>query len=149
MSKSTKQKEKPNVHLLAVLEIMKSGYWYDKKVQEVLKPFGISHEQYNVLRILEHHHPRKFSLKAIQSRLMNKTPNTTRLVEKLRIKGYVSSAYAETNRRTLQIGITKSGLNLQKQIHIPIMELGNQVSTVLNEKDAEKLAKILRKFRSF
>ena len=80
---------------------------------------------------------------------MNKTPNTTRLVEKLRIKGYVSSAYAETNRRTLQIGITKSGLNLQKQIHIPIMELGHQVSTVLNEKDSEKLAKILRKFRSF
>ena len=149
MSKSTKQKEQPNVHLLAVLEIMKSGYWYDRKVQEVLKPFGISHEQYNVLRILEHHHPRNFSLKEIQNRLMNKTPNTTRLVEKLRVKGYVSCAYAETNRRTLKIGITKSGLNLQKRIHIPIMELGKQVSTVLNEKDAEKLAKILRKFRSF
>ena len=119
------------------------------KIQNSLKPFGISHEQYNVLRILEHHHPRKFSLKEIQSSLMNKTPNTTRLVEKLRIKGYVSSAYAETNRRTLQIGITKSGLNLQKQIHIPIMELGHPVSTVLNEKDSEKLAKILRKFRSF
>ncbi len=149
MGKSTKQKEKPKVHLLAVLEIMKSGYWYDKKVQEVLKPFGISHEQYNVLRILEHHHPRKFSLKEIQSRLMNKTPNATRLVEKLRIKGYVSCAYAETNRRTLQIDITKSGLKLMKQIRIPIMGLGNQVSSVLNEKDARTLTRILRKFRSF
>jgi DNA-binding MarR family transcriptional regulator len=149
MSKSTEQKNQPNVHLLAVLEIMKSGYWYDRKVQEALKPFGISHEQYNVLRILEHHHPRKFSLKEIQSRLMNKTANTTRLVEKLRIKGYVTSAYAETNRRTLQIDITKPGLTLMNQIHIPIMELGNQVSTVLSEKDAEKLARILRKFRSF
>jgi DNA-binding MarR family transcriptional regulator len=149
MSKPTKQKETPNVHLLAVLEIMKSGYWYDKKVQEVLKPFGISHEQYNVLRILEHHHPRKFSLKEIQNRLMNKTANTTRLVEKLRVKSYVTSAYTETNRRTLQIGITKSGLNLQKRINIPIMELGKQVNNVLDEKDAERLAKILRKFRSF
>jgi MarR family 2-MHQ and catechol resistance regulon transcriptional repressor len=149
MSKPTKQKETPNVHLLAVLEILKSGYWYDKKVQEVLKPFGISHEQYNVLRILEHHHPRKFSLKEIQNRLMNKTANTTRLVEKLRVKGYVTSAYTETNRRTLRIGITKSGLNLQKRISSPIMELGKQVSNVLDEKDAERLAKILRKFRSF
>ena len=149
MSKPTKQKETPNVHLLAVLEILKSGYWYDKKVQEVLKPFGISHEQYNVLRILEHHHPRKFSLKEIQNRLMNRTANTTRLVEKLRVKGYVTSAYAETNRRTLQIGISKSGLNLQKRISNPIMELGKQVSNVLGKKDAERLAKILRKFRSF
>jgi DNA-binding MarR family transcriptional regulator len=149
MGKSAKQKTKTNVHVHAVLEIMKSGYWYDKKVQEVLKPFGISHEQYNVLRILEHHHPRKFSLKEIQNRLMNKTANTTRLVEKLRVKGYVTSAYDEANRRTLQIGITKSGLNLQKRIRIPIMELGKQVRTVLNEKDAERLAKILRKFRSF
>ncbi len=80
---------------------------------------------------------------------MNKTPNTTRLVEKLRIKGYVSCAYAETNRRTLQIDITKSGLKLMKQIRIPIMGLGKQVSTVLNEKDARTLTRILRKFRSF
>jgi len=149
MGKSTKQKTKTNVHLLAVLEIMKSGYWYDKKVQEILKPFGISHEQYNVLRILEHHHTRKFSLKEIQNRLMNKTANTTRLVEKLRVKDYVTSAYAETNRRTLQIELTGSGLKLLKQIRIPIMELGKQVNTVLNEKDAERLTKILRNFRSF
>jgi DNA-binding MarR family transcriptional regulator len=149
MSKSTKQKEQPNVHLLAVLEILKSGYWYDRKVQEVLKPYGISHEQYNVLRILEHHHPRKFSLKEIQNRLMNKTANTTRLVEKLRVKGYINSAYAETNRRTLQIDITKPGLTLMEQIGIPIMELGKQVGNVLSEKDAERLAKLLRRFRSF
>ena len=149
MGKSIKQKEKPNVHLLAVLEILKSGYWYDKKVVEVLKPFGISHEQYNVLRILEYHHPRKFSLKEVQNRLMNKTANTTRLVEKLHVKGYVTCEYAETNRRTLQIDITKSGLKLMKQIRIPIMGLGKQVSTVLNEKDARTLTRILRKFRSF
>lgn len=116
---------------------------------EVLKPFGISHEQYNVLRILEYHHPRKFSVKEIQSRLMNKTSNTTRLVEKLRIKGYVSCAFAESNRRTLQIDITKSGIKLLKQIRIPIMDLGKQVSTVLNEKDTRTLTRILRKFRSF
>jgi DNA-binding MarR family transcriptional regulator len=149
VGKSIKQKAKPNVHQLAVLEILKSGYLYDKKVVEVLKPFGISHEQYNVLRILEYHHPRKFSVKEIQSRLMNKTPNTTRLVEKLRIKGYVSCAFAESNRRTLQIDITKSGIKLLKQIRIPIMDLGKQVSTVLNEKDARTLTRILRKFRSF
>ena len=149
MGKSTKQKNNQDFHLLAVLEIMKSGYWYDRKVREVLKPFGISHEQYNVLRILEHNHPRKFSLKEIQNRLMNKTANATRLVEKLRLKGYLSCEFAENNRRTLQIGITRSGMNLQKRIRVPILELGGQVGTVLNEKDAEKLTKLLRKFRSF
>ena len=81
--------------LIAILEILKSGYWYDKKVQTVLRPFGISHEQFNVLRILEHNHPRSFSLKEIQSRLMNQTANTTRLVEKLKLKKLVNSSYSK------------------------------------------------------
>ena len=148
MNESEEQKTEPKVHLLAILEILKSGYWYDKRVLTALKPFGISHEQYNVLRILEHNFPREYSLNEIQQRLMNKTSNTTRLVEKLRLKGYVISSYSETNRRMLQIGITQQGLDLMEKIYGPIMDLGNQVSTVLKEKDAESLIRILRKFRS-
>ena len=143
MSKQNKNK----AQLLAILEILKSGYWYDKKVQAVLRPFGISHEQFNVLRILEHNLSRSYSLKEIQSRLMNQTANTTRLVEKLKLKKLVNSSYSKTNRRKLEITITKSGINLLVKIHTPLMELASQVDSVLSNKDAELLIKILRKFR--
>ncbi len=137
-----------NYHLIATLEVLKSGYWYDKKVQNVLKPFEISHEQFNVLRILEHHHPRHFSLKEIQSRLMNKTPNTTRLVEKLRQKGYIESAYSKTNRRTLEISITDAGLVLLKKIKKPLATLGAKINTAISEEEAQELTRLLRKLRA-
>lgn len=146
-SKPVDSNKSENPQILAVLEILKSGYMYDKKVQNVLKPFGISHEQFNVLRILEHNHPRLFSLKEIQSRLMNQTANTTRLVEKIKVKGLVNSSYSKTNRRKLEIGLTSNGLRLLKQIKGPLFELGKQVEHVLSDQDAQKLVKILRKFR--
>ena len=143
MSKQNKNK----TQLMAILEILKSGYWYDKKVQAVLRPFGISHEQFNVLRILEHNHPKSFSLKEIQSRLMNQTANTTRLVEKLKQKDLVNSFYSKTNRRMLEISISKKGRVLLKRINKPLYDLASQVDSVLSNKDAELLIKILRNFR--
>ena len=148
MPENNQQEKEASVQLIAILEILKSGYWYDKKVREVLKPFDISHEQFNVLRILEHNQLRKFSLKEIQSRLMNKTDNTTRLVEKLRQKGFVASAYSEANRRMLQIGITPDGMNLLKEISLPLLQLGEKVNSVLPDEDALEVTRILRNFRS-
>jgi len=145
---SLEKREAANIQLIAVLEILKSGYWHDKRVQSVLKPFGLSHEQFNVLRILEHNYPRTYSLKEIQSRLMNQTANTTRLVEKLKWKKLIVSAYSKRNRRMLEIGITASGLQLLKKIKIPLFELSNNVESVLSDQDAKKLIGILRKFRS-
>ena len=147
MAINNEQENEVSVQLIAVLELLKTGYWYDRKVREVLKPFDISHEQFNVLRILEHNHPKKFSLKEIQSRLMNKTDNTTRLVEKLRQRGLVKSAYSKTNRRMLEIGITAKGLELLIQIRKPLFELNDRVKEVMPQKDAEELMRILRRFR--
>jgi DNA-binding MarR family transcriptional regulator len=133
MTTPLKEETHKNHHLIAILEVLKTGYWYDKKVQSVLKPFGISHEQFNVLQILHHHHPRHFSLKEIQSRLMNKTPNTTRLVEKLRQKGYIESAYSTSNRRTLEISITEAGQELLKKIKKPLSSLGAKINIALSD----------------
>jgi len=134
--------------LIAILELLKTGYWYDRKVRLILQPFEISHEQFNVLRILEHHRPRKFSLKEIQNRLMNKTANATRLVEKLKQKDLITSAYSAENRRLLEIRITDSGLDLLKRTRQPLKQLGDQIGIGLNPKDSKELTRILRKIRS-
>jgi len=134
--------------LIVVLEILKSGYWYDKNVRTVLMPFGISHEQFNVLRILEHHYPRKFSLKELQARLMNQTANTTRLVEKLKQKGLITSEYSRTDRRLLQIGITEAGLEVLSEIQEPLFKLSEQVNKNLSEEDRTSLIRILRNMRT-
>lgn len=148
MNKASSTKKKVPDSLIAILELLKTGYWYDRKVRLVLQPFEISHEQFNVLRILEHHRPRTFSLKEIQNRLMNKTANTTRLVEKLKLKGLISSNYSVENRRVLEIQITDPGLHLLKRIRKPLKKLGDKINTTLNPQDSKELTRILRKIRS-
>jgi len=134
--------------LAALLELLKGGFWYDKALQQVLKPFGISHEQFNVLRILEHNQDRKFSLKEIQSRIMNRTANTTRLVEKLKTKGLISSKYCEHNRRKLEITITEKGLELLSELRDPLFSMIRNVKARISEQEAESLIQIIRKVRA-
>lgn len=136
-----------NDQLNVLLEILKSGYWYNRKVTDVLKPFGISHEQYNVLRILEYGYPETYSLKKIQKKLMNQTANTTRLVEKLKVKGYLTSAYSKSNRRTLEIKLTQSGQTLLNAMRIPLMEMYDRVTEHVNADESKMLLVALRKIR--
>ncbi len=137
-----------DTQLIALLEILKTSYWYTKELKEVLKPYEISHEQFNILRILEYNQDRKFSLKEIQSRIMNKTENATRLVEKLRLKGYIKSELSKSNRRTLEIQIEKKGLDLLVKIKEPLLSLGNRINNKFTLNDAKILTRILRRLRT-
>lgn len=137
-----------DARLIALLELLKSSYWYAKELKEVFKPFDISHEQFNILRILEYNQKRKFSLKEIQSRILNKTENTTRLVEKLKLKGFIRSEYSLTNRRTLEIQLTKDGLQLLDRIKSPLFAFSKRINKKLVINDSKELIRILRKMRS-
>lgn len=134
-------------HLIALLEVLRTGYWYHKKVSDLLKPFDISHEQFNVLRILQHAGSRPFSLKEIQSRLLNQTANTTRLVEKLRLKGLLSSKYSESNRRKLEIRITKRGIDLLNQINEPLMAMNTAYGSKITAAESAEMIDLLRRLR--
>jgi len=136
-----------DARLITMLELLKSSYWYTRELKDLLKAFDISHEQFNILKILEHNQNRKFSLKEIQSRVMNKTENTTRLVEKLRQKGYIKSELSKRNRRTLEIQIEKKGLELLTQTKAAFSVLGKRLDKVITKKDADHLVRILRHLR--
>ncbi|MFZ5971240.1 MAG: MarR family winged helix-turn-helix transcriptional regulator [Bacteroidota bacterium] len=100
----------------AGINILLTGSWLYNLNAAHLKKFGITPEQFNVLRILRGSHPRALMLVDISSRMIDKNSNCTRLVEKLRQKGLVSREICETNRRQVDIGITDKGLALLKKI---------------------------------
>jgi DNA-binding MarR family transcriptional regulator len=142
-----KYTEQSDIKLIALLELLIGGYWYGKEVQQLLKPFDISHEQFNILRILEHNTDHHFSLKEIQKRVMNKTANTTRLVEKLKKKRLITSEYSKTNRRMLEIAITPMGINLLGDIKDPLFQFVDRVKKNFTIKDAEDFIRIVHKIR--
>ena len=103
-------------HEKAIINILYTGSWLDTLTIQRLKKHSISPQQFNVLRILRGSHPGKLMLAEIANRMIDKNSNATRLVEKLRVKGFVKRELCESNRRQVDIEITKKGLDLLLEI---------------------------------
>jgi len=131
----------------AIVNVLYTGYWLSDRVNEQLKPFGISEQQYNVLRILRDQKTHSFNLCSIQERMMHKMSNATRLVEKLRLKDLVTRETNEDNRRMVEIDITEKGMKLVEKIEKKLAEYNCGFDDKLTEKEYVQLANLLDKLR--
>jgi len=131
-----------------VLNLIVTANHISDKVQESIKPFGISPQQFNVLRILRGQKGNPANLSTIQERMVTKMSNTTRLVDKLVEKGLSERIVCPSNRRKIEIRITEKGLQLLKELDPIIEKVENTFSENLNEKEIESLNIKLNELRS-
>ncbi len=146
LEEEIKQQQFRDPFYKAVLNIRVTESWLSTRMNQMLKPFGISQEQYNVLRILKGQFPKPSSLLLITERMVNRMSNATRLVEKLRQGGYVTRKECPGNRRKVDILITEKGLELLEQIK-PEVEATMDKMKNLNQEEADLLNTLLDKFR--
>jgi DNA-binding MarR family transcriptional regulator len=98
-----------------IVNLMYTTRIIEEVITGVLKPFDITIQQYNVLRILRGQKGKPANLSTIQERMIDRSSNTTRLVDKLIKKDWVERQVCTQNRRKVEIFITKKGLeNLQE-----------------------------------
>lgn len=131
-----------------VINISYSSIWMKDEILAVLKPYDISIEQFNVLRILRGKKGEPANLQDIQERMINKMSNTTRLVDKLISKSLVKRFICKNNRRKVDIYITEQGLNLLNQIDPAIEATEERITSNLTEKELETLNTLLTKIRT-
>lgn len=130
-----------------VINLLFTASWLEADNIQRLKPFGISPQQYNVLRILRGSYPKPLMLSDISARMIDKNSNATRLVEKLRLKSFVKREICENNRRQVDIVITKKGLDLLADIDKDADTWLESLKT-LSESEAKTLNITLDKLRS-
>lgn len=131
-----------------VLNLIVTANYISEKIAEALKPFGISNQQFNVLRILRGQKGKPANLSTIQERMVSKMSNTTRLVDKLVDKGLSERIVCPSNRRKVEIRITDKGLDLLGQLDAIIDEVENDFANKINEKEKESLNLKLNELRS-
>ncbi len=141
-----KQQKFGNEFEKAAVNILYTGSWLYGINATRLKKYAISPEQYNVLRILRGSHPKAIMLAEITSRMIDKSSNATRLVEKLRLKGFVKRELCENNRRQVDIIITDKGLGVLKKIDTTSAEWIATLKNI-NRAEAQELNRILDKLR--
>jgi DNA-binding MarR family transcriptional regulator len=130
-----------------ILNVFITNTQLKDEMQLVLKPFDLSLEQFNVLRILRGQKGNAVNLQDIQERMISKMSNTTRLVDKLILKNYVERNICEKNRRKVEIFITKKGLELLLQLDNLIDNREYRLTSKLSDLELEQLNHLLNKLR--
>ena len=142
------QKSFDSSHAKVVVNLLYTYNWHRDKYQGMFKPFGLKMQHYNVLRILKGSKPNAMCPGDIKDVMLDKSPDLTRLLDKLVDIGLVERSTCPENRRKLDVFITEKGTDLLDQINSKQEELGLEKNNKLSEKEAEMLSDLLDKFRS-
>ena len=133
----------PIKRVKALINIKYTASWLDQIGTELLKPFNISEQQYNILRILRGA-GKEVSVKEVKDRMIQKSPNSTRLMDKLCEKKLMERRRCESDRRVVFVRISKKGLDLLEQIDLSDFDI---YLNRLSEKEARTLNELLDKIR--
>ncbi|MTE25524.1 MarR family winged helix-turn-helix transcriptional regulator [Winogradskyella ouciana] len=133
----------PNNRVKALLNIVYTANWITSYQNEFFKSYGISPQQYNILRILRGA-DEPLKVQTIKDRMLERSPNATRLMDKLCAKNLIERLPSEHDRRVVKIEITEQGLNLLKSIP---NDLNRDLIKNLSEEEAEQLSHLLDKMR--
>ena len=133
----------PNQKVKALLNIKYTASWLDQIATELLKPHNISEQQYNILRILRGA-SKEITVTEVKERMIQKSPNSTRLMDKLCDKKLIDRSRCESDRRVVFVKITKKGLDLLERINMADF---HSYMYRLTDEEAELLNKLLDRLR--
>jgi MarR family transcriptional regulator, 2-MHQ and catechol-resistance regulon repressor len=133
----------PSEKVKAMLNILHTANYLSNIQVKLLKPFGISPQQYNILRILKGS-KQPLKIQTVKERMVEKSPNTTRLMDKLVAKDFLERIPCKDDRRIIHVNITSEGVQLLKDI-APIMQV--DFLDNITDREAEQLSNLLDKIR--
>lgn len=131
----------------ALINVIYTGNWITDEMNAVLKPYDISTQQFNVLRILRGRKNQTTNLSSIQERMIAKNSNTTRLVDKLVTKDLVDKRICVTNKRKVEIQITKKGQAFLENVNQAVENREKKITASLNIESLEQLSELLTLLR--
>jgi DNA-binding MarR family transcriptional regulator len=130
-----------------ILNLMYTNTIVGEKFLDILKPFDLSSEQYNVLRILRGQKGNPANMCVIQERMIAKNSNTTRLIDKLLLKNLVTREVCSENRRKIEIQITQKGLDLLTELDPIVIQHEELLASNLTAQELKELNRLLEKYR--
>lgn len=130
----------------AMVNILLTNNQLEGMLKAHIDPYGITPQQYNVLRILRGQYPNFVSLALIRERMLDKMSDTSRIIDRLTLKGLVEKFSCKKDRRLVDIRISTNGLQLLKDTDNLEAKYDANLS-VLTDEEAEHLSNLLDKLR--
>lgn len=141
-----KQSHFQDEHQKAMINLLYTAGWLQLRQACAFKRFALTSPQFNILRILRGQHPQPATVALLIDRMLDKTSNASRIVDRLEEKKLVTRTVCPSNRRAVDIRITPAGLTLLDQIEESgVMQAAAHAS--LSESEAKQLNDLLDKMR--
>jgi len=132
----------------AIHQIITTGHWITDQVSLELKEFDITEPQYNVLKSLKEANGSPLTVQQILDKMVQRSSNITRIVDKLIAKGLVQRKECSTNRRKMDITIKDEGLNLLKKLDAKVVAFHKPLTKNLTEEEEILLKDLIIKLRN-
>ncbi|MEQ8242217.1 MarR family transcriptional regulator [Fulvivirga sp.] len=130
----------------ATINLLFTSNWLTNRHKDFFKLYGLTPQQFNVLRILRGQYPGSISTSEIKARMLDKNSDASRIVDRLTLKGWVTKKVCPDDRRLVDVTINDDGLNLLTRMDADTNALDESLG--LSESDAKQLSLLLDKMRS-
>lgn len=131
----------------AMVNILYTYGWTLEKIKRYLAREDITHQQYNILRILRGSHPEPLSTLQIRERMLDRMSDTSRIVDRMVVKGLVKKTPCPKDKRLVDVILTEKGQQLLKRMDAETEQI-DSIMKSLTESEAEMLSNLLDKLRS-
>lgn len=131
----------------AYLALLRTAAELEHGMAEVLRPHGITHTQYNVLRILRGAGARGLCRNDVRDRMLAQVPDATRLLDRMEAMGLIRRARDSEDRRFVTARITDDGLRILSELDAPVLELHRRQLDALDAEEMRMLISLLGRLR--
>lgn len=131
-----------------LVALMQAGNDVTEDINTTVQQFGLSIQQFNVLRILRGRKGEAASLECVTNEMIHRMSNTSRLVDRLIEKRLVTRKTCENNRRKVEIFITKNGLTMLEEIEPVLEAIEKKLTKTLSETEKKQLFELITKFKT-
>jgi DNA-binding MarR family transcriptional regulator len=132
----------------AVVSLVVTAALVLQRMNDLLRKHGLTHDQYNVLRILRGAHPTGHSRLEVGKRLMSRAPDVTRLIDRLERQGLVERGWAPENRRHSIARITPAGLELLARVDPELLALQQAIVDGIPVEELQALSRTCARMAS-
>ena len=147
IAEDIKQQKFKNEFSKAVVNLIYTNSWLTQQHVSMFKPFGLTNPQYNILRILRGQHPNPSTVNLLIDRMLDKSSNASRIVDKLEEKGLVLRKQCKGDRRAVDVFISDKGLKLLTELDTVLDEWESKMNK-LSIEESKQLNELLDKLRS-
>ena len=146
LEKAIKQEKFKSPYQKLMVNLAYTNSYVTSLMAGTLKPYDISMQQYNVLRILRGQYPKAVSINSITDRMIDRMSNASRLVEKLRKKSYIERCKCEDDKRRVDVTLTDKGIHILKELDEIMPEMEKFIHH-LDKTEVENINELLDKLR--